>query len=130
MTETRYNPCMITKLLLTIGVILLVLFLFRNASSKRGPQTITVNEGSRALKIAAVITLGVMIAGAALWALTSWRDATEIVTVRVINSQTGAAITYQAHRNDIDERSFRTIKGVRVNLAEIERLEVSDEGRY
>lgn len=122
---------MITKILLTIAVIVIVMLVFRGKSSRRtGPQTVTVNDNTRALKIAAVITVGVMIAGAALWALTSWRDATEIVTVRVVNSQTGDAVVYQAHRNDIDERSFRTVKGVRVMLADTERLEVSDEGRY
>ena len=121
---------MITKILLTIAVIVIVLLVFRGKSTRNGAQTITANGNSRALKIAAIVTVGVMIAGAALWALTSWRDATEIVTVRVVNSGTGETVTYQAHRNDIDDRSFRTVKGVRVILAETERLEVSDEGRY
>ena len=122
---------MITKILLTLAVIVIVMLIFfRGKSSGNGPKTITVNDNSRALKIAAVVTIGVMIAGAALWMLTSWRDATEIVTVRVVNSTTGESVVYQAHRNAIDERSFRTVKGVRVTLAETERLEVSDEGRY
>ncbi|OOY40111.1 hypothetical protein BOV90_05910 [Solemya velum gill symbiont] len=121
---------MITKILLTIAVIIVVMLMFRRKAPRSGPQTIETNDNKRALKIAAVVALGVMIAGAALWMLTSWRDATEIVEVRVVNSQTGDSVLYQAHRNDIDDRSFRTVKGVRVVLAETERLEVSDEGRY
>lgn len=121
---------MITKILLTIAVIVIVMFIFRGKSSRNSSVIMTQDNDNRALKIAAVVTVGVMIAGAALWALTSWRDATEIVTVRVINSQTGNTLVYQAHRNDIDERSFRTVTGIRVMLAETERLEVSDEGRY
>jgi hypothetical protein len=122
---------MITKILLTIAVIIVVLLMFRRKAPRSGPQTIeATNDNTRALKIAAVVAVGVMIAGAALWMLTSWRDATEIVAVRVVNSQTGDAVLYQAHRNDIDDRSFRTVNGVRVVLAETERLEVSDEGRY
>ncbi|WP_078476097.1 hypothetical protein [Solemya elarraichensis gill symbiont] len=122
---------MITKILLTIAVIIVVMLMFRRKAPRSGPQTIeATNDNKRALKIAAVVAVGVMIAGAALWMLTSWRDATEIVEVRVVNSQTGDSVLYQAHRNDIDDRSFRTVKGVRVVLAETERLEVSDEGRY
>ncbi len=121
---------MITKILLTIAVIIVVLLMFRRKAPRSGPQTIETNDNTRALKIAAVVAVGVMIAGAALWMLTSWRDVTEIVAVRVVNSQTGEAVLYQAHRNDIDDRSFRTVNGVRVVLAETERLEVSDEGRY
>ncbi|OOZ42804.1 hypothetical protein BOW52_01450 [Solemya elarraichensis gill symbiont] len=126
-----YTVRMITKILLTIAVIIVVMLMFRRKAPRSGPQTIeATNDNKRALKIAAVVAVGVMIAGAALWMLTSWRDATEIVEVRVVNSQTGDSVLYQAHRNDIDDRSFRTVKGVRVVLAETERLEVSDEGRY
>lgn len=122
---------MIAKIILTVAVILLVLLLFRGQRSRQADDAIEADAGNRlALKIAAVVTLGVILAGSALWLLTSWRDATEIVTVRVINAQNNEVTLYQAHRNAIDDKSFRTIHGVRVILSDIERLEVSREERY
>jgi len=126
-----HNQKMIAKIILTVAVILLVLLLFRGQRSRQADDAIEADAGNRlALKIAAVVTLGVILAGSALWLLTSWRDATEIVTVRVINAQNNEVTLYQAHRNAIDDKSFRTIHGVRVILSDIERLEVSREERY
>lgn len=121
---------MIGQIVLTIAVILLVLLLFRGKRSATADGVVETDSNRLALKIAAVVTLGVILAGVSLWMLTSWRDATEIATVRVINSNTNEVTLYQAHRNAIEDRSFRTINGIRVILSDVERMEVSRDQRY
>lgn len=125
---------MIYKLLLTIGVIIVVALVFRNKGGKSGQnsgETLPVQTSfARPVRIAAVITVVVMLATASLWVLLSWRDATTVVTVKVVNSSSGVASEFQAHRGDVDDRSFRTLDGRTVVLADVERLEISDQGQY
>ena len=119
---------MIYKILLTIGVIVIVALVFRNkgnmAASTEGANSQAHFSLTRPVRIAAVITVVVMLAAATLWVVLSWRDATSVVTVSVVNSSTGTVVEYQAHRGDIEERSFRTIDGRTVVLADVERMEL------
>ena len=82
--------------------------------------------GHNPARLAAYAVIALMIAASALWLVIEWRSAHEVLGVRVINASTGAATDYEAYRSDIDSRSFRTIDGRRVNLAEVERLEIMD----
>jgi hypothetical protein len=125
---------MITKILFTIAIIATVIFVSRYRSGRRGrPLRIPSAAGpapSRSpvpMRLAAYAAIGLIIAATALWLLLEWRSAHEILRVRVINSATGSASEYEAYRSDIGQRSFRTVDGRRVNLAEVERLEVSGD---
>ena len=66
-----------------------------------------------------------MVAGAAFYLYLDWRGASEIVQVRVIDAGTGKSSEYEVYRGEIEDRSFRTIDGRRVILAETERMETS-----
>lgn len=83
-------------------------------------------SGRNPARIAAYAVIALMIAGSALWLVLEWRSAHEVLGVRVINASTGTATDYEAYRSDIESRSFRTLDGRRVNLAEVERLEVME----
>jgi len=47
-----------------------------------------------------------------------------VVTVRVINSDNGQVVEYRARRGDIDGRTFETLDGRVVTLADVERMEL------
>lgn len=71
----------------------------------------------------AVAAVALTLAGVALWLLHAWRAAAEVVTVQVFDASSGAMTEYQAYRSDLEARSFRTVDGRRVTLAETERME-------
>ena len=47
-----------------------------------------------------------------------------VVTVHVINTQSGLRTSYQAHQEDVKSSSFTTVDGRKVFVAGIERVEV------
>jgi len=49
-----------------------------------------------------------------------------VVSVRVINANTGSSVSYQARRGDVKDRSLETVDGRRVVLAAVERLEFGE----
>ena len=125
---------MITKILFTIAIIATVILLSRHLSGRNRdrqqvPRAVAAAppRSSTPLRVAAFAVIGLLIGATALWLLLEWRSAHEILRVRVINSATGSASVYEAYRRDIERRSFRTVDGRRVNLAEVERLEVSGD---
>jgi hypothetical protein len=122
---------MLTKILFTLGVVIGVLALFRWQRQRRLPDmpvkpslpTAAGRQGRPVFRWFAIAVIGLSIAGAGLWLLHAWRAAGEIVTVRVFDAGSGAMTEYQAYRSDLDGRSFRTVDGRRVTLAETERME-------
>jgi len=122
---------MFLKLLLTLLVIAgaIVALRLRKRQPQR-PAIVHVNEnslpaGKTALpKIAAYGAVGVMLLGCALFVYFQLQDTWRIVTVRVIDAGSGKESTYQAYKGDVDGRSFTTTDGRRVNLAEVERMEL------
>ena len=80
----------------------------------------------RPVTIAAGVAVTLMLLGAALFLFLQWRDAHEIVVVRVVDSSSGRSVTYEAYQSDVDGRSFRTLDGRVVTLAEVERMELSE----
>jgi hypothetical protein len=53
-----------------------------------------------------------------------WADAHEEVIIRVVNTRTGDASTYLARKKDVHGRSFETIDGRVITLADVERMEL------
>lgn len=123
---------MITKLLVTFGVMLSIMVLMAynrrqmhgaaGAYSKR-------NERSRNFWrryrwqwwVAGAIGLS-LAAGGWGWYL-DWQQDHQVVRVKIISSQGGEAAEYQAYRGAIQERSFMTLDGRHIQLAEQDRLE-------
>ena len=77
------------------------------------------------VRIAAAAVVLLMILGTGLFLYLQWRDAHEIVVVRVVDSSSGRSVTYEAYQSDVEGRSFRTLDGRVVTLAEVERMELS-----
>lgn len=117
---------MVSKILFTIAVIVAVLFFFR--TRPRPPEApnrlVQRQKGSNPwVGVLAIGAVAMMLAGAALVLYLDWREAREVVQIRVIDVRSGNLTSYEAYKGEIDERSFRTIDGRRVNLAETERME-------
>jgi len=71
--------------------------------------------------------LGFMVLAAIAMIYIEVSDNYSIVTVHVINSQSGARVSYQARREDIESSSFTTLEGRKVYVANVERIEVESQ---
>ncbi|MCW8848205.1 MAG: antitermination protein NusG, partial [Sedimenticola sp.] len=126
---------MFLKLLLTALVIFGALFTLRmrNQRNLNAPvaaarvansprnQPREVRRLPRLLAAGAVL---LMLIGMSLYLYHQWSDAYRVVSVRVIDSRSGQSASYQAYKGDIDGRTFTTIDGRVVTLAEVERMEM------
>ena len=129
---------MIGKILFTAAVIAIVYLLakgrgrrqqsVRHQESLPGPHKTNsrVDSPDRIPRFLGYILLGIMLAASCTFIFMEWRDQYRVVTVRVINTNTGGSVTYQARRGDVDDRSLETIDGRRVVLAEVERMELGE----
>ena len=121
---------MFMKLLLTLLVIAGAVFAIslRNRRSQ-GPNPVTnpsraVQPKSKLARVAAYAVLIISLTGVSLYFYHQWRDAYQLISVRVIDTRSGNAVEYQAYKGDVEGRSFRTVDGRTVTLAEVERLEL------
>ncbi len=127
---------MITKILFTAAVIAVV-FLF--ASGKTRGRQMPAQPAQRKLpeqpgaappdtqnlpRYLAYAILGIMLLGSGGFIFLEWQDQYRVVSVRVINTNTGRSETFQARRGDVEDRAFETLDGRRVVLSQVERLEL------
>jgi hypothetical protein len=127
---------MITKLLLTAFVIGIVYLLAKKraqgmpgAPPSRRDMTAAALERQptpRLPRLLAYSLLVIMLGASAVFIFLQWREQYSIVTILVVNTNTGGSVTYQARRGDVTDRSFNTTDGRRVVLAAVERMELSD----
>jgi uncharacterized membrane-anchored protein len=120
---------MLTKIIVTLVVIVGCLWF---ASSKRNQElkplqrklTKKDNERKLLLTRSAFAFMSLMVLAAGVIVFFELKDDYETVTVHVINSETNARTSYQAQRQDVTEDSFTTLKGSKVFVADVERVEV------
>jgi ABC-type Fe3+ transport system permease subunit len=128
---------MITKILLTISVIVAAIFFLRmrnaaedNASGPgrlRHSKPAAPSEGEKMFRQGAWLFLIFMVISALVMVVFNLGDEYETVKVHVVNTQTGHRVTYQAERKDIKPSQFTTLDGRTVYIANVERLEVEQE---
>jgi hypothetical protein len=117
---------MISKILFTLAVIAGVVLLVK--LRRRQPQaTASVpDETAQGFRWLALFAVALILIGSAFFIWQTWRDASEVLVLRVVDTRSGQVTEYRAYRNDIEDRVFRTLDGRRISLAETERLEVLD----
>ena len=121
---------MIGKLLLTLGVILMGWLVIRNrqkrmeAIASEPRLQAPAAKGVGPWKWAGYLLVVVMILGSGLFLYAEWEDRYRIVTVRVVNTDSGQGIDYQARRMDVKDRRFLTLEGLEVSVADNERIEL------
>ena len=128
---------MITKLLLTLGVIAIAWLVLRNRV--RQSEELNTRQQTASLsppvskvshktpRLAAYGLVLFMLGASGIFLYLQWRDEYRIVTVQVINTQTGQTVSYAARRGDVGERRFETLDGRVVQVADIERIEMGGE---
>ena len=119
---------MLGKLLLTLAVIAGAYAVIRarmraadpNASRAAAPRPPLVPPPLlRNLAFGLVV---MMVTGSLLWLYLDWEARREVVSVQVINANTGQITNYQARRGEIGQRGFETLDGRRVELSDVDRM--------
>ena len=127
---------MFMKLLLTLAVIAVAWLVLRNryrrsqiAAPSQPPrlQSPPARTSDRLPRLAAYALIFGMLLASGVVLYLQWRDEYRIVTVRVINAQTGQTLTYEARRGDVEQHQFLTLDGRTVYVAEIERIEIGGD---
>jgi hypothetical protein len=123
---------MFGKILLTLAVILGAYLVIRTRI-QRGREVAAAPPPPReplvpatTLKAVAYGLVAVMLGGSLYWVYLDWEAGQGLVTVQVINANTGNITTYQARREDVTGRSFTTLDGRIVTLADVERMVLAD----
>ncbi len=118
---------MLLKILLTVAVVLGGALVLRRRAARLqrvpAPPLPRVTSLRRLSHYAAYGLVSIMLAGALYFIYLEWEGRYQIVTVRVIDTRSGNAVTYQAYRGDVAARSLLTLDGRMVSLAEVERME-------
>jgi hypothetical protein len=120
---------MIGKLFLTILLILALVYYVRHRGSARPPERRQVNtpparQEPLIPRSVLYLFIGLMLLATSVVLYFDWEKNYRVVTVRVINADTGQVTEYRARRGDIEGRRFETVDGRLITLAEIERMEL------
>ena len=120
---------MLTKLLLTIGVIIGCLWMLSSRREKTEPKLKTIanpeaQQRQKLLRMGAWSFMALMVIAAVVMISVEMWDQNKVVTVHVINTQSGVRISYQARREDVQGSSFTTVEGRQIFTAGIERIEI------
>ena len=120
---------MLTKILLTIGVIMACIWVISNRRDKPQIKIKTIvskeaQERQKLLRMGAWTFMGVMVVAAAIMVTVELWDKNAQVTVHVINTQTGERMSYQVRREDVQKSSFTTVEGRQIFTAGVERIEI------
>ncbi|MGB5831389.1 MAG: hypothetical protein WBG92_05290 [Thiohalocapsa sp.] len=94
-----------------------------NAATAKGDKPLLAPD---VIKFIAYALAGLMVVGTALYLFQSWERHHQVVHVQVINPFSGQVQNYETRRGDIGGRSFRTLDGRLIRIAEMERLVIDD----
>lgn len=119
---------MLGQILLTAAVAVVAYLVIRGRRS-RSVRVSPAHPVTRRLSIPPALLrglaygfVGLLVLGTATLLIQRWDHARERVVVEVVNANTGQVSIYQARRGDVRDRSFVTVDGQRVTLADVERL--------
>ena len=117
---------MISKILVTLAVIVACMWMI---SSRAKPELRKISDPAaerrnKQLRNGAIAFMIVMVVAAGTMIYLEMDERSAVVTVHVINTQSGAKKSYRAMKNDIHRDGFTTLDGVEVFVAGIERIEI------
>jgi hypothetical protein len=126
---------MLGKFLVTVVVIYIAYLVVRGRYQGSGPQEHAgprLSNGGEtllsrgAIKSAAYVVVAVMVFGTGFYLFQSWDRRHQVVEVQVVNPYNGDVQRYEARRGDIEGRTFRTLDGRLIRIAEMERLVINE----
>jgi hypothetical protein len=122
---------MITKLLLTLTIIFIAWLVVKSRQQgtpaithERQPGAVPESGKSPLFKWGAYALMAMLVLGSGGYIFMQWQDLSRVVTVVVVDTQSGRSVSYQARRGDVDERRFVTLDGREVSVASSERIEL------
>lgn len=118
---------MITKILFTALVVAVVFGAarFRAKQVANAPAPAARKEAAGpSIRTMAYIIAAMVVASSAVIYVQAWMEDRQVITIRVVNTQTGETVSYDAHKGSISGRSFETVDGWKVTVSELERVEV------
>ena len=117
---------MISKILITLGVIVACMMML-SARAKPELRTVPNPEAERnkkAMRLTAFAFMAVMVIAAGTMIYLEIGKGRDVVTVHVINTQSGAKKSYRVKKSDVRSDGFTTLEGRQVFIAGIERIEI------
>jgi hypothetical protein len=121
---------MLSKFFITALIVVLAYLVLR----ARGRRVMAVRTQTAAPqppvispRLVAYLFLSVAAVSGALIYWAEWADDRHVITIRVISSRTGEAVTYQAQKGKIHGRRFETLDGRKVSVADVDRVEMREE---
>lgn len=119
---------MMTKIMFTVIVIVIVGMIFAKRSNEQIAKVKAANQSkepegsisSRALAYS-LIALLIMVSGVVYYF--SWSSDNQLVTLRLVGLG-GHVSEFQAYKKDIKDRSFTTISGKQIRMADSDRMEL------
>ena len=117
---------MISKILITLGVIMACMWMLsaRGKPQLREVANPEIQRNKKLLRNGAIAFMLVMACAAGVMIYLEADKRSAVVTVHVINTQSGAKKSYRAMKNEIHSDGFTTLDGVEVFVAGVERIEV------
>lgn len=129
---------MLTKIFFTLSIVAAVMAFLRFRQQQEGdfnparpsrvinPDDVPEKPSKfRSVGWLATIAVSLMMLSFAGLMYNSWKESNDLIYVRVVDASSGKSQQYSAYRGDIEDRSFKTINGVTVRLADTERMETS-----
>ncbi|MCY4051788.1 MAG: hypothetical protein OXE41_01025 [Gammaproteobacteria bacterium] len=119
---------MLTKILFTIGVILVVILIFRTKANHSQSRSTDSDEttGSLSVKVVTIIVIVLLMGISSAIFFFQYRADNQIVNIRVINAD-GESTHYQARQKSIKGRQFITLDERMITLGESDRIEMNGQ---
>jgi len=127
-TSYKKELFVLTKILVTLLVIIAALFYLRHGRKKPSKTQQTIALQTQNPLFNKVIIYGViafsMLSTAAFWGW-SWFDDNRIVTVQISSPIEAMSTQYQVRKKDIHARKITTVDGIEIRLSNQERVTIS-----
>ncbi|MFV0597372.1 hypothetical protein [Shewanella sp.] len=120
---------MLTKLLLTLAVIIMAVLLLASRRPKQAPSELVNIPPMPSLwrrygMRGAFLLLGLSLLSYSVW---YWRDQHKVVTVTIVSPAGVLSGVYKARKGDISEAKMVTVEGVHIRFSSAERLEILED---
>jgi archaellum biogenesis protein FlaJ (TadC family) len=117
---------MISKILITLGVIVVCMMMLSARAKPKLKRVVNpaTERNRKMIRNAALAFMAVMVIAASVMIYLEVDARNDIVTVQVINTQSGTSKSYRVRKNDIHDDGFTTMEGVQVFVAGVERIEI------
>ena len=119
---------MLTKILFTIAVIIVVLFVYQarfKATIQPNKRVKTPEPSSfKPSKWVIYSIAGVLAVASGVVYFFKWQADNTVINIRVVSTQEEQATTYKARQKDIKGRTFTTLDGRLVTLGDADRIEL------